>query len=311
MKKLISIVTPVYNEEETLDLYFNELITQTKKLNEYYNFELILVDNNSTDNTYEILKKYKNKIDFLKIYKLTKNFGYQKSLWTGITLSKGDVCITLDADLQDPTDMIEKFLEKWEEGYKIVYGVRVKREENFIISAFRKIFYKLINKLSENNLPQNAGDFMLIDKKIINLLKNLNEHDIYLRGLIFSFGFKRIGIDYNRKNRNRGESKFKLLNLISFAINSFFNEGIFPLRLATIFGISLFFISIILFVFYFFTKIFNILIFPPGYATLLLILLISTALNGIFLGIIGEYIARIQRKTRNIPITIIEEKDEN
>lgn len=312
MKKKISIITPVYNEEENILIYYQEVTKELKKYRDKYDFEIIIIDNKSTDSSFQVLKKLKDKDKDkeLKIYKLSKNYGYQRSIWTGLCQSSGDASIILDCDLQDPVELFQDFIKNWEKGDQIVYGIRNNRQENYFISSLRKIFYKLINKFSENHLPLNAGDFMLIDKIIIDYIKNINEHDIYLRGIIFGFGFNRSGVKYERKKRLKGKSKFNFSNLLIFAINSFLNEGVFPLRIATIFGLVLFLVSVLLIIFYIIAKIMSLFYFPPGFATILVALLISTAINGIFIGILGEYIARIQKKTRNLPITTIQEKYE-
>ena len=191
-KKLISIVTPVYNEEETINYYFDKIFYEINKLKENFDFEIILSDNNSSDNTFAVIKQKAKEFKNIKAYKLSKNYGYQKSLWTAICQSRGDAIIPIDCDLQDPPELFETFIEQWKKGYKIVYGVRTSRKENFLktkkivdFPMMRNIFYWLLNKISEDKIPRNVGDFMLLDKIIVDKIKSINDHNIYCKMVSF------------------------------------------------------------------------------------------------------------------------------
>ena len=206
--KLISIVTPVFNEEENINYYYETVTSAIVSLEKSYNFEFIITDNNSSDKTLELLRKISSKDKRLKIFKLSKNYGYQKSLWTGICQSNGDAVIPMDCDLQDPPELIKEFIKHWEDKNKIVYGIRDSRKEKFLetkkvvdFPMFRNIFYYILNKISDDKIPKNVGDFMLIDKVIVNHIKEISDHNIYLRGIIFSLGYKKKSINYHREKR--------------------------------------------------------------------------------------------------------------
>ncbi len=305
IKTIISIVTPVYNEELTLDSYFARVLPVLEGLKERYDFELIFTNNCSIDKTKEKILKYQEMHPNIGLINFSKNFGYQSSLLAGYLESKGQAVLELDCDLQDPPELLENFLKHWEAGYKIVYGVRTSRKESALSNLSRKLFYRLINLISPEDLPHDAGDFMLIDRKVLNNLKLYNVSNFYLRGLIFSQGFKKIGVDYKRSERKEGESKFPFFKMLSLAIDGIIAHSIVPLRIATFIGLFLLAASFLFAMFYiglyFYSQ--NI---PAGFTTIIIVLLALIGLNSMFLGIIGEYIARIYIQTRNDPFVIIE-----
>jgi dolichol-phosphate mannosyltransferase len=307
-KKLISIITPIYNEEENINWYYEKITKEIDRLSDKYDFEIVLTDNCSTDNTFELLEKLARKDKRIRVFKFSRNFGYQKSIWTGYSKAKGDAAIEFDCDLQDPPEFLERFLKEWENGAKIVYGIRKKRQEGFFITSLRKTFYRLINKISYNDLPEDAGDFMLIDRVILNHLKNVDDYDLYLRGIIFSFGYKRIGIEYSRNQRLQGVSKFPLKHMIKLAVDGIISQSIVPLRLASYAGLIIAFVALILSSFYIFAKFFLKIYLPTGFTTVAVLILFSISLNAIFLGIIGEYLALIYIQNKKRPMTIIEKQ---
>jgi len=312
IKKLISIITPVYNEEDSIDKYYQRLIKTINKLSNIYDFEIIFTDNCSTDKTFDKLKNLSTKDSRIKAFKFSKNFGYQKSIWFGYFQSKGDVTLELDVDLQDPPEMLEEMLKYWNKGFKIVYGIRKDRKEGYIIKSLRKIFYRIVRKISYYDIPNDAGDFMLVDKDIVNHLKKIKLSDPYLRGTIFGFGYSKIGIEYKRDAREVGISKFPSLNLIKLAIDGLVNTSVFPLRLASIVGIVSAIVSIILFFIFIIDKIFLSSELPKGTTSILLLLLTSIAINSILIGILGEYIGKIYRQLSCSDIVpIVEEKITN
>jgi glycosyltransferase involved in cell wall biosynthesis len=311
-KKLISIITPVYNEEDSIDHYYQRVVKTINKLSNIYDFEIIFTDNCSTDKTFDKLKNLCTKDSRIKAFKFSKNFGYQKSIWFGYYQSKGDVTLELDVDLQDPPEMLEEMLKYWNKGFKIVYGIRKDRKEGYIIKSLRKIFYRIVRKISYYDIPNDAGDFMLIDKDVVDHLKKIKLSDPYLRGTIFGFGYSKIGIEYKRDAREAGVSKFPSLNLIKLAIDGLVNTSVFPLRLASIVGIVSATISIVLFFIFIIDKIFLNSELPRGTTSILLLLLTSIAINSILIGILGEYIGKIYRQLSCSDIVpIVEEKINN
>ena len=317
-KKLISIITPVYNEEESLENYFQKITEALKKHNEKYTFEIIITDNCSTDNTFSILKNF-SKIDKrFKIFKLSKNFGYQKSLWTAYCQANGDAVIPFDCDLQDPPHILENFFTLWENGNDIVYGVRTSRQEKFFstrkivdLPFLRNFFYYILNKISDDNIPRNSGDFMLVDKKIVSYLKKIHDHNIYLRGVIFSLGFKKAPVEYEREKRIFGKTKFNFGKSLKLALDGIIGSSGIPLRIASLTGIVISIFTMSLSIFFILSKFMFNINYPAGLTTIIVLVLLGISLNALFLGIIGEYLSRIYDQQKNRPVTIIEERIDN
>lgn len=310
-KKLISIITPVFNEEQTIDNYYTLMKQATDELADTYDFEFIITDNCSTDNTYKIFEELAKKDPRIRVFRFSRNFGYQKSIWTGYTKARGDAAIEFDCDLQDPPSLLAEFLKHWEDGNKIVYGIRKQRQEGFIITSLRKAFYRLVNAISAFDLPVDAGDFMLIDRVILDNLKSVNDHRMYLRGIIFGFGYMRKGIEYKRQAREIGDSKFSASQLIGLAMDGVISQSTIPLKLASYIGLLVAFVMTIVSGGYILVKLFTDIEMPAGFTTTVILILFSISLNAIFLGIIGEYLGRIYQQTRNRPLTIIDHEIEN
>ena len=307
-KKLISIITPVFNEEESLDNYYQRISNVIDKLVSKYDFEIIFTDNCSTDNTFQKLQDLAKIDEKIRIFSFSKNFGYQKSIWFGYYKSKGSATLELDVDLQDPPEILEIMLEHWERGYKIVYGIRKDRSEGVFINTLRKLFYRLIRNFSDYDIPNDAGDFMLVDRVIINHLKKIKLSDPYLRGTIFGFGYPKIGINYKRDLRKAGTSKFPSLKLIGLASDAFINTSIFPLRMALISGLITAFASILLAGCFIIDKLFLGAELPKGITAILVLLLASISINSVLMAILGEYIGKIYRQFSASDIIPIVEK---
>jgi len=305
MKK-ISIIVPVYNEESNVLDAYSALSKISESLNGKYGFEIIFTDNHSQDETFNILQSLAKNDPRLKVVRFSRNFGYQKSIYTGYLLSSGNAVVQFDCDMQDPPEMIHQFIKKWEEGYLVVYGIRKRRNEFFLINAARKTFYRIISFLSDDNLPYDAGEFRLIDKKLIDEFRKLYDYSPYIRGLIASFGFDQIGIPYDRLRRKKGKSKFKIPDLIGLSIDGIVNHSSMPLRLATYCGFIIFLFAFFLSFGYIIGKLFFGQSWPKGFTTIIILILFSLGLNASFLGIMGEYIARIYQQVKRRPITLID-----
>ena len=305
-RKLLSIIIPVYNEEENVKKTYDSVTSVMEDIKNKYDYELLFTDNHSTDNTFEILRHLSQSDNHIRVLRFSKNFGYQRSILTGYMHSKGDIAIQLDCDLQDPPDLIPTFIKQWELGYKVVYGIRKSRKESWWINIARKSFYRIINFLSEDYLHNDVGDFQLIDRKVIDVLKEEKDNQPYIRGTIASIGFKQIGIPYDRNARTKGKSKFSMGNMFSLAIDGILNHSIIPLRIATFVGLFISIITFILALIYFVGK----LIYGPswsaGFATTTILILLSISLNTLFLGIIGEYLGRMYKHVKKRPLIIIE-----
>lgn len=304
--KRISIIVPVYNEEDNVMDAYNSLKQTMESFKGKYDYEIIFTDNHSEDSTFSLLDDLAKNDNRLKVARFSRNSGYQRSIYSGYLLSSGDAVVQFDCDLQDPVQLIPEFIKRWEEGYDVVYGIRRRREESSFMNAARKIFYRLISFLSEDYLPHDAGDFRLVDKKIVDEFRKLYDYYPYIRGLIASFGFKQCGITYDRAKRKKGITKFKLRDLVNLSMDGMVNHSTVPLRLATYCGLIVFISALILLFVYLFGKLFFGQSWPRGFTTIIILVLFSLGLNVFFLGIIGEYIARIYHQVKRRPITLIE-----
>lgn len=311
MKKKVSIIIPFYNERDNIPLILSELDKIIIKLNEKYDFEILLMDNNSNDGSSDIAKKESNKFANSKYYKMSRNFGYQANIKAGYDLCTGDSAVVLDSDGEDDPNLIINFLESWEEGFDVVYGIRKKRQESKAMSFIRNIFYSFLEKFSELKLPRGAGDFRLIDRKVINQIKQVKEKNLYLRGIISFIGYKQKGIEYDRRKRFKGNSKISILKYfdISFSAISSFTKT--PLTLIFIIGIIILLFSIFLMIFY-------LILFltgnveSPGFTTIILVQLFFFGLFTFMLGIISIYVGYVLDEVKKRPTYIIEnEKKDN
>lgn len=307
-KPYISLIVPVFNEQENIRNLYYRLVEVVEKISDQYQFEFLFTDNHSTDDTFMILEDLAAKDKRIKVIRLTKNFGFQASILTGYQNASGDAAIQIDCDLQDPPELIVNFLEKWREGYQVVYGIRRSRQEGAIISWLRSSFYKVIDKLANDHLPRNAGDFRLIDRRVIDLLKQVDDSHPYIRGMISAFGFEQIGIPYDRAKRDYGDSKFSFLDLISLAFDGILYHSIVPLRVASISGLIAAVLTFLGIVFYVISRFLFDSNWPEGFATTIVLLLLSITLNAVFLGIIGEYLGRIYQQLKRRPLSIIEKR---
>lgn len=304
---LISLVVPVLNEEANILRLYERLQRIWEPLQNRYRWELVFTDNHSSDRTFEILTELAAREPRIRVLRFSRNFGYQRSILTGYLNASGDAVIQLDCDMQDPPELIPQMLADWEQGWKVVYGVRRTRQEGGLITPARKIFYRLLNRLSEDPLPLDAGDFRLVDRRVIEELRQLDDAAPYLRGMIASMGFPQKGFDYDRDARTAGTTKFKLRNLVGLALDALFNHSTVPLRLATYFSMALMVVTMMLAAGYFLVRLLaDGREWPAGFTTLTLLILMSTAVNAFFFGIIGEYLNRIFRQVKRGPLTIVE-----
>ncbi|MBI2256315.1 MAG: glycosyltransferase family 2 protein [Proteobacteria bacterium] len=306
MKKLISIVVPVFNEEGNIFLFYERICASLRSEEATYDFEFVFTDNHSADMTFPLLQELSRRDKRVRAYRFSRNFGFQRSILSGYRLARGDAAVQIDCDLQDPPEVICALLRKWEEGFAVVYGIRAKRPEFIVMRLLRKAFYRLVDFLAEDRLPHDAGDFRLIDRRVLDVVRRVNDAQPYLRGLIAGIGFSQTGVVYNRDARQAGKSKFGLLSLFSFAIDAIANHSIVPLKLASLAGLGITLLSLVLFFFYLINYFFFGSSWPPGFTTLILTLLLLFGMNALFLGILGEYVGRMYRQLKARPNAIVE-----
>jgi glycosyltransferase involved in cell wall biosynthesis len=305
-KPLISICIPVFNEERNIRPVYDTLTSTLAAVSDRYDFEFVFTDNHSTDRTFEALTELAASDPRVRAIRFSRNFGFQRSILTAYKNARGAAAVQIDCDLQDPPSLILDFIKKWESGYHVVYGVRASRRESWWMSSTRKVFYRLIDSLSDDPLPHDAGDFRLIDRCVLDQLLQFDDYQPYLRGAIASLGFEQIGIPYSRSERQYGESKFSVGELIGLALDGILNHSVVPLRIATYLGLLISLLTFLGIVAYGVGRIVFGTDWPPGFATIIMLILGSLSLNALFLGIIGEYLGRIYRQVKRRPLTIVE-----
>ena len=306
-KKLISFVVPVFNEQENIGPFLDALNAVIADLSKRYDFEILFTDNHSTDDTFEQLAARAERDKRIRVIRFSRNFGYQRSILTAYANAMGDAAIQLDCDLQDPPELVKEFLRLWEEGKAVVYGVRRSRQEGWLINAARRIFYRLIDWLSDIDLPHHAGDFRLVDRRVLDLVVATEDRNPYLRGMIARHGFRQAGVPYDRKPRHKGTSKFSFGEYFSIAFDGIVSQSVVPLRIATYTGLIIAAIMFIAILVYSIGHTLFGATWPPGWATTTVLILFGISINALFLGIIGEYVARIYQQSIKGPITIIDQ----
>ena len=305
-RKLISICVPVFNEEQNIAPLHQALAPIMEQLSSKYEFELLFTDNHSKDGTFQALKQLADRDPRVRAIRFARNFGFQRSVLSAYLNARGDCAVQIDGDLQDPPALILEFVRKWEEGYRVVYGVRSSRKENWWMRFMRKLFYRMIDALSEDELPLDAGDFRLVDRRVLDELRKFEDDQPYVRGTIAALGFDQIGIPYDRAERKYGESKFSFRELTGLAIDGILNHSVVPLRFATYLGLGISIATLFASGAYIIGRLFLGKDWPPGFATVIILILGSLSLNALFLGIIGEYLSRIYRQVKRRPLTVVE-----
>ena len=304
--KSISLVIPAYNEAETVRRTYQAVTAVMSGLADRYTYEILFTDNHSTDGTDAILAEIAAGDPRVRVVRFSKNFGLQPSIFAGYALSSGDAAIQLDCDLQDPPELIPDFLDAWERGYQVVYGVRRSRKEGRWISVARRLFYRLLNRLGSDELPLDAGEFRLVDRALIREMTKFCDSHPFLRTSIAWMGFRQIGIPYDRAPRAGGRSKFPLWNLVGFALDGIVAHSVAPLRLATLVGLVLGAISAAAAIVLLVGKLLFGVDGSLGVATIALLTAFSLSLNAILLGVIGEYLGRLYVQSKGRPLVIIE-----
>ena len=304
---LLSVVVPCYNEEAVLKETHRRLRAALAPL-EGVRFELIYVNDGSRDRTLEMLHELQAECAEVRVVSLSRNFGHQVAVTAGVEHAAGDAVVVIDADLQDPPEVISEMVALWREGYHVVYGVRAERagESSFKLWT-AKAFYRLLNRLSEVKIPLDAGDFRLMDRKVIDAMTAMPERDRYLRGMVSWVGFRQIAVLYQRAPRHAGESKYPLLKMINFALDGVISFSSLPLRLAVWTGFLIIGLILAAIVFAVVLRLYT-HDWVRGWASLFVAVLFMGAVQLVFLGIIGEYVGRIYRETKRRPLYFVEER---
>lgn len=305
MKPTYSIIVPMYNEQEVIVMTYEQLTLTMKQLNEPY--QLVFVNDGSRDQTALIVKQLALKDSSLKLVNFSRNFGHQVAITAGIEHADGDAIIIIDADLQDPPYVMLQMIEKWKEGYEVVYGKRISREgETWFKKFTAKWFYRILRRMTNVDIPTDTGDFRLIDRKVADVLTQLNEKHRFVRGLVSWVGFKQTSVQFVREERAAGTTKYPLKRMLKFALDGITSFSYKPLRIASYIG---FFVSLCSFAYLIFIVCERLFTdnTVPGWTSLIGINLLFNGIILILLGVIGEYIGRIYEESKNRPLYIVQE----
>ena len=303
---MISIVIPLYNEEEVLTESYGRLSAVMQNMDEDY--ELIFVNDGSRDKTGQIAASLCESDSHCRLISFSRNFGHQIAITAGMDYARGDGVVLIDADLQDPPEVIPLMVEKWKEGYQVVYGKRVERKgESVLKKLSAKAFYRLLRRMTDVHIPVDTGDFRLMDKKVCDAMKKLGERNRYVRGLVSWVGFRQYALPYTREERFAGQTKYPLKKMLRLAIDGITSFSYKPLKLATFVG---FFLSGMSFLYLMVVLLQKIMKVPTawGWASMLAVQLFFNGVMLIMLGIIGTYIGRIYEESKGRPLYIVQEE---
>ncbi len=307
MKK-ISVVIPMYYEEEVAQECYNRMNGILTKI-ENYEHEIIFVNDGSKDKTLEILEDIASKDKDVKVISFSRNFGHQCAVTAGIQYVTGDAIVIIDADLQDPPELIPEMLKLWEDGNEVIYGKRKTRDGE---SAFKlltaKMFYKTLNSLSDVDIPKDTGDFRLVDRKVVDVINSLPEHNKFLRGLFSWVGFKQYAFEYERKERFAGETKYPLKKMLKLASDGIISFSTKPLKIVGGLGILSIITSFIILIYSIISYIFNLNSLTAGWTSMMVTITLFSGVQLLSIWIISEYIARIYDESKKRPQYIIDKK---
>lgn len=304
----LSIVIPVFNEEENIQPLYKRLVDTIKEYN-LPRTELIFVDDGSSDKTLERISSLKpEEAVLIKSLELSRNFGHQIAVTAGLDQSSGNSVVIIDADLQDPPELIPEMLQKIQEGYDVVYAKRRARKgESWLKKATAKWFYRLLSRITSVPIPVDTGDFRVITRRIVEVLNKMPEREKFLRGQIAWIGFSQTFVEYDRDERLSGDTGYTWRRMISFALDGITSFSNFPLKVATVSGFVMSFVSFLLMLYALYSR-FILKVYEPGWTSLMLSVLFIGGIQLVSIGIIGEYIGRISNNVKQRPLYLI--KDE-
>ena len=306
---MISIIIPVFNEQETLQVLYDRIVSASSAWNDEW--ELVLVDDGSVDLSFSILEKLHHRDPRVKVVSFSRNFGHQTAVSAGLAYCSGDVAIVMDADLQDPPEQVIHFLQKWREGYQVVYAIRQKRKEKWFKRIAYFCFYRTLAWLSSISIPLDSGDFCVMDRVIVDHLNAMPERNRFVRGLRAWIGYSQIGIPYERSARLAGEVKYTFRKLMRLALDGLINFSYRPLQVVGVFGLVVAGLSFIASILILLARIFNLEFLgyrmgdAPGYASLMLAILFIGGVQLISMGILGEYLGRVFDEVKQRPLYIV------
>lgn len=305
-KKLLSIIVPMYYEELVAYECYHRIKNVVNGI-ESMDHEIIFVNDGSKDRTLAILKSIAKGDKCVKIIDFSRNFGHQAAVTAGLFNCNGDAIVIIDADLQDPPEIIPEMISKWEEGHQVIYGKRkIRSGESKFKLLTAKYFYRVLSYMASIEIPKDTGDFRLMDRIVVEAFKEMPEQNRFIRGMVSWIGFNQVPLEYNRDDRFAGETKYPLRKMIKFATDGIVSFSTKPLKLTAIFGIGTIGISILLIIYTIITKIMSDT--SMGWASTMCVILFFSGVQLLSLGVIGEYIARIYDESKNRPLYLVKEK---
>ena len=298
----LSVVIPVYNEEENIPVLYSRLVAVLDA--EHIDFEIVFVDDGSYDDSLRRLKELEATEKRVVVIELARNFGHQVAITAGLDFARGKAIAVMDADLQDPPEVLPDFIAKWREGYEVVYAIRERRKETWLMRTSYATFYRLLRHVANIDIPLDAGDFCVMDRRVVDLLKSMPERSRFIRGIRSWVGLNQIGLPFERHARHAGTTKYSVGRLMLLALDGLISFSYLPLRIITVLGISVSFLSMLMAIFFFVKKLLYGLS-PPGFASIMVSIFFLAGIQLITLGVIGEYVGRIFEEAKKRPIYIL------
>ena len=303
MQQLVSLIVPMHNEAPVLPEFFDRI----REVMGEMNYEILCIDDGSTDSTWNMLVAEEKNDSRVRLLKFSRNFGKEAALTAGLDFAAGDVVIPIDADLQDPPELIPEMIEKWQQGYQVVLATRKTRDEPWLKRRSAEVFYKAIGRMSNVDIPQNTGDFRLIDRQVVESIKYMPERTRFMKGILAWPGFKTTTLYFDRPERAAGQTSWSFWRLWLFALDGIFSFTTLPIKIWSYIGGAISLLSFLFGIYLIITT----LIFGaevPGYTSIMVVMLFLGGIQLLSLGIMGEYLARIYRETKQRPIYIIAEQ---
>lgn len=307
----LSVVIPCFNEEAVLPLLERRVIAALSAITP--DWEIVFVDDGSADNTYDLMAQLHARQPGVKVIRLSRNFGHQMAVWAGLHYTTGDIVAILDADLQDPPELLAECVARWREGYDVMYAVRQKRKEGLFKRAAYAGFYRLLKRLADVHIPLDSGDFCAMDRRVVAVLREMSERGVFVRGMRAWSGFRQIGVTYERDARAAGDSKYRLRTLVKLALSGIFAFSTFPLRLGTWIGLGSLTLAMMAIAFIItwrlgrFEFMGHVADDVPGWAGGVVAFLALSGVQLLILGIMGEYLARIYDEVKRRPRWVVDE----
>jgi polyisoprenyl-phosphate glycosyltransferase len=304
----LSVVIPVFNEEENITVLHSRLTAVLEDT--HIDYEIIFVDDGSNDNSLKKLQNLSVKDKRVLVVELARNFGHQVGITAGLDFARGQAVAVMDADLQDPPEVLPEFIAKWRKGYDVIYAIREQRKERWLKRSSYAFFYRLLRRVANIDIPLDSGDFCIMDRRVVELLKSMPERSRFIRGIRSWVGLNQVGLPFERHARYAGQSKYTIRRLVLLALDGLISFSYVPLRFISFLGLGVSCLSIFLAVFYFVKKLLYGLS-PPGFATLVVSIFFLAGIQLVTMGVIGEYVGRIFEEAKRRPLYVLRRTTRN